>query len=59
MMKLSSSQLICAAALAALASGVQAGDAEFKADVNAAIDAGLAYSRANNHFTVYTEANGL
>lgn len=59
MMKFSSSQLICAAALAALASGVQAGDAEFKADVNAAIDAGLAYSRAAGHFTVYTEANGL
>ena len=31
----------------------------FEEDVNAAIDAGLQYSRAANHFTVFTEANGL
>jgi hypothetical protein len=31
----------------------------FEQDVNAAIDAGLQYARANNHFTVYTEGNGL
>jgi hypothetical protein len=31
----------------------------FETDVNAAIDAGLQYARASNHFTVYTEANGL
>jgi hypothetical protein len=42
---------LCVAALAAMAPGAQAGHAEFKADVNAAIDAGLAYSRANNYFT--------
>ncbi len=36
-----------------------AGPDEFKADVNAAIDAGLVYSRANGHFTTYTAGNGL
>ncbi|MCL4738142.1 MAG: thrombospondin type 3 repeat-containing protein [Burkholderiaceae bacterium] len=40
-----------AAALVASAAGAQADYAAFKADVNAAIDAGLAYSRANNYFT--------
>jgi hypothetical protein len=49
---------VCAA-MSLVAAPAQAGFAEFKADVNAAIDAGLAYSRANNHFTTYTEANGL
>ncbi len=58
-MKRNTLSILCGAALAAFAAGAQAGLAEFKADVNAAIDAGLAYSRANNHFTVYTEANGL
>lgn len=51
--------LLGAAALATFAVGAQAGVVEFKADVNAAIDAGLAYSRANSHFTTYTAANGL
>jgi Thrombospondin type 3 repeat len=31
----------------------------FEQDVNDAIDAGLQYARTANHFTVYTEANGL
>lgn len=31
----------------------------FKADVNAAIDAGLAYARANNYFTSFNYSNGL
>ena len=38
---------------------VEAGPTEFKADVNAAIDAGLAFSRANNYFTTDTSGNGL
>jgi len=42
------------------AAGARAdGAANFKADVNAAIDAGLAYSRANNYFTAFNYANGL
>lgn len=64
MTKHRSSPLVFAAALAALASSAQAGYAEFKADVNAAIDAGLAYSRANSYFTTinpgtYGPGNGL
>lgn len=59
MMKYRTTQLICAAALAALTSGAQAGHPEFKSDVNAAIDAGLAFARANNYFTSYTAGNGL
>ena len=51
--------LLCVATLATFAVTAQAGLAEFKTDVNSAIDAGLAYARANNHFTVNTEANGL
>lgn len=35
------------------------GAANFKADVNAAIDAGLAYSRANNYFTTVNNGNGF
>jgi hypothetical protein len=31
----------------------------FEEDVNAAIDSGLQYARSANHFTVYTEGNGL
>ena len=58
-MKKTTLGILYVAVLSAFATGAQAGHAEFKADVNAAIDAGLAYSRANNHFTVYTEANGL
>lgn len=50
---------LAAAFLFAGAASAQADYQAFKDDVNAAIDAGLAYSRANNHFTVYTEANGL
>ncbi|MBI3155301.1 MAG: thrombospondin type 3 repeat-containing protein [Burkholderiales bacterium] len=58
------SRLVLAAALAACASGAQADYAAFKADVNAAIDAGLAYSRANSYFTAiapgsYGPGNGL
>jgi hypothetical protein len=49
----------CGAALLAMTAGAQASHQNFKDDVNAAIDAGLAYSRAHSHFTVYTEANGL
>lgn len=52
-------KILCASAMAAFAAGAQAGLTEFKNDVNAAIDAGLAYSRANNHFTTITNANGL
>jgi hypothetical protein len=55
----SSFRILAAATLATVALGAQAGQAQFKADVNAAIDAGLAYSRANSHFTTYTAANGL
>jgi hypothetical protein len=50
---------LCSAALAAVAAGAQADYQAFKDDVNAAIDDGLAYSRASNHFAVYTAANGL
>lgn len=35
------------------------GSANFKSDVNSAIDAGLAYARANNYFTTFNYANGL
>lgn len=60
MMKQSAFQSICATALLALAAGAHAdGAANFKADVNAAIDAGLTYSRANSYFTSYNSANGL
>ena len=52
-------KILLAATVAAIAWGAQAGQAEFKADVNAAIDAGLSYSRSNNHFTTDTSANGL
>jgi hypothetical protein len=48
----------CGAALLTFGAGAQAAT-NFELDVNAAIDAGLAYSRATNAFTVYTEANGL
>lgn len=48
-------------AVASLVLGAGAAQAitNFEADVNAAIDAGLAYSRAANWFTTYTEGNGL
>ena len=55
-------QSMAAAAMAstlALAAGLATAATPFATDVNAAIDAGLAYSRANNHFTIYTQANGL
>jgi hypothetical protein len=39
--------------------GPAAQAANFGVDINAAIDAGLQYARANNHFTTYTAANGL
>ncbi len=54
-------RLACAtaAAMVFFTSLATAGPAEFKSDVNAAIDAGLVYSRTNNHFTVYTEGNGF
>ncbi len=51
--------LMVGMALCFVGTTAQASEANFKADINAAIDDGLAYSRANNHFTVYTEANGL
>lgn len=43
--------LLCLAAAAGFAGGAQAGLNEFKADVNAAIDAGIQYARNNNLFT--------
>lgn len=48
-------------AVASLVLGAGAAQAitNFEADVNAAIDAGLAYSRAASWFTTYTEGNGL
>ncbi|MBX3645314.1 MAG: hypothetical protein KF720_19815 [Rubrivivax sp.] len=52
---------VATASLAAIfATGAMAdGAANFKSDVNAAIDAGLAYSRANNYFTTMNYGNGL
>ncbi|MEF8715689.1 MAG: thrombospondin type 3 repeat-containing protein [Accumulibacter sp.] len=50
---------LAAAFLFAGAASVQADYQAFKDDVNAAIDAGLAYSRANNYFTVFNYSNGL
>jgi hypothetical protein len=63
-MKRDTLNILCAVALATFSAGALAGAAEFKADVNAAIDAGLAYSRANNYFTAiapgsYGPGNGL
>lgn len=56
-MKRNALSMLCTAALATFAVGAQAGGFEnFKADVNAAIDAGLAFSRNNHLFT--TEAYG-
>lgn len=52
--------LACAGVLALFGGAAQAGGAEnFKADVNAAIDAGLAYARANSYFTTLHYGNGL
>lgn len=49
-----------AAALCLAAASVSAqAITPFEQDVNDAIDDGLQYARANSHFTVYTEANGL
>jgi hypothetical protein len=50
---------VAATALLTLGAGNAAALTNFEADVNAAIDAGLAYSRASGQFTTYTEANGL
>jgi hypothetical protein len=51
---------IAASTLCLGALGVQAqAITPFEQDVNAAIDAGLQYARTANHFTVYTEGNGL
>lgn len=53
-------KILCASALAAFAMSAQAdGAANFKADVNAAIDAGLTYARNNSYFTTENSANGL
>lgn len=49
---------LAAASLVIGATGAHA-ITNFQTDVNAAIDAGLAYSKANNHFTTNTSANGL
>ncbi len=49
--KRSALKMLCASALAALAVGAQASPQIFKDDVNAAIDAGLAYTRAAGHLT--------
>lgn len=51
-------QALTAAFLFASAAGAQA-TTNFEADVNAAIDAGLNYSRSNGYFTSDNEANGL
>ncbi len=64
-MKRNTLKILCASALATFAAGAQAdGYADFKKDVNAAIDAGLQYSRNNNYFTTlasgsYGPGNGL
>jgi hypothetical protein len=52
------SALAAAAMCLTVVGGAQAAT-PFQDDVNAAIDAGLAYARANNHFTVNTQGNGL
>ena len=55
-------QSMVAAALAstlALACGLATAATPFSTDVNAAIDAGLAYARANSYFTTDNSANGL
>ena len=49
---------VTAAALCITALSAQA-LTPFETDVNDAIDDGLQYARTGNHFTVYTEANGL
>ena len=58
-MKQTTLSILCVAALSALATGAQASHQNFKDDVNAAIDAGLAFARANNYFTTDIAANGL
>ena len=57
MKKLRLKSLMVGMALCFAGTVAQAGN--FENDVNAAIDAGLQYSRTNNHFTAYTAANGL
>jgi hypothetical protein len=50
---------VLGAAVVLVAAGAQASHQDFKDDVNAAIDAGLAFSRANGYFTSDNSANGL